>query len=93
MISTALASTADKKDPRATYSTEGWKLSWSEEFDKDGLVDEKTWKYEVGFVRNHEPQYYTRARKENCCVKDGVLTIRAAGSSASRRRSTRPPTS
>ena len=74
----AFAADAKKeKDPRETYSTEGWKLSWSEEFDKDGLVDEDVWKYEVGFVRNHEPQYYTRARKENCCVKDGVLTITA----------------
>ena len=68
---------AEEKDPRASYSTEGLKLAWSEEFDKDGLVDENVWYYETGFVRNHEPQYYTRARKENCCVKDGVLTITA----------------
>ena len=73
----AFAADKQDKDPRETYSTDGWKLSWSEEFDKDGLVDENTWNYEVGFVRNHEPQYYTRARKENCCVKDGVLTITA----------------
>lgn len=65
------------QDPRETYSGEGWKLSWSEEFDQDGLVNTNVWKQEVGFVRNHEPQYYTRGRAENCCVKDGVLTITA----------------
>lgn len=64
-------------DARDTYSTDGWKLTWSEEFDKDGLIDEDVWKYEVGFVRNHEPQYYTKERAENCVVKDGVLTITA----------------
>ena len=78
-VAAALVAWAEDKakDLRASYSTEGWKLEWSEEFDKDGLVDENTWSYETGFVRNHEPQYYTRARKENCCVKDGVLTITA----------------
>ena len=28
----AVASPADKKDPRETYSTDGWKLAWSKEF-------------------------------------------------------------
>ncbi len=71
------AADAPAPDPRETYSTNGWSLVWSEEFDKDGLVDTNIWAYEVGFVRNHEPQYYTRAREENCVVKDGVLTLTA----------------
>ena len=28
----AVASPADKNDPRETYSTDGWKLAWSKEF-------------------------------------------------------------
>ena len=78
VLSAAFAlSAAESKDPRAVYSTEGWKLAWSEEFNTPGLVDPAVWKYETGFVRNHEPQYYTDARRENCEVKDGVLTITA----------------
>ena len=54
---------------------EGWKLVWADEFDKPGLVDEAKWNYEKGFVRNHEAQYYTVARKENARVEDGCLVI------------------
>ena len=35
------------------------------------------WKPEVGFIRNHEPQYYTDMREENCTQKDGALVITA----------------
>lgn len=68
---------AQKPDKRDEYRKGGWKLVWSEEFDKPGTVDEAKWMYEVGFVRNHEPQYYTTNRVENCCVSNGVLTITA----------------
>ena len=53
----------------------GWKLVWSDEFDKPGLPDPNKWDYEEGFVRNQEMQYYTRARKENARVEDGCLVI------------------
>jgi len=52
-----------------------WKLVWGDEFNYDGLPDPTKWGYEVGFVRNHEKQYYTRARIENAHVGNGVLTI------------------
>ncbi|MBP7933207.1 MAG: glycoside hydrolase family 16 protein [Phycisphaerae bacterium] len=52
-----------------------WKLVWSDEFDKPGLPDAKKWDYEVGFVRNNEAQFYTRARSENARVEDGRLVI------------------
>ena len=55
---------ADQKDPRETYSTDGWKLSWSEEFNGTGAPDRAIWTPEVGFIRNHEPQYYTDMREE-----------------------------
>jgi beta-glucanase (GH16 family) len=54
-----------------------WKLVWSDEFDKPGLPDASKWSYETGFVRNYEAQYYTRARKENARVEDGMLIIEA----------------
>ena len=56
--------------PRATPA-EPWKLVWSDEFDKPGLPDLGKWGYEDGFVRNHEPQYYTVGRAENARVEAG----------------------
>ena len=82
-LSCALAAVAadakdPKKDPRRNYSSDGWKLAWSDEFDGKGTApNSANWKPEVGFLRNQEPQYYTSNRVENCCVKDGVLTITA----------------
>ncbi|QQE11057.1 glycoside hydrolase family 16 protein [Planctomycetota bacterium] len=52
-----------------------WKLVWSDEFNYTGLPDSEKWDYEHGFIRNNEPQYYTKARKQNALVSDGVLTI------------------
>jgi len=54
-----------------------WKLLWSDEFDTPGLPDPQKWDYEVGFVRNREKQYYTRAHRENARVEDGMLVIEA----------------
>ena len=53
----------------------GWKLVWSDEFDKPGAPDPNKWDYEVGYIRNNELQYYTRARKENARVEGGCLVI------------------
>ena len=53
----------------------GWKLIWSDEFDKPGLPDAKKWTNEVGFIRNREAQYYTQARPENARVENGRLII------------------
>jgi beta-glucanase (GH16 family) len=54
-----------------------WDLVWSDDFDYQGLPDPKKWDYEEGFVRNQEPQYYTRARQENARVENGMLIIEA----------------
>lgn len=54
-----------------------WRLVWSDEFDRDGLPDPGKWAYEEGFIRNHELQYYTRARKKNARVENGALVIEA----------------
>ncbi len=55
----------------------GYKLVWSDEFshDPDGLPDPTKWNYEEGFVRNHESQWYTKARLENARVERGRLVI------------------
>jgi len=52
-----------------------WKLEWSDEFSGRGLPNPKNWGYEEGFVRNHESQYYTKARLENARVENGMLVI------------------
>ena len=52
-----------------------WNLVWADEFDREGPPDPKQWDYEEGFVRNNEAQYYTRARKENARVENGMLVI------------------
>ncbi|MFH1068490.1 MAG: glycoside hydrolase family 16 protein, partial [Candidatus Glassbacteria bacterium] len=53
------------------------KLIWSDEFDYAGLPDSTRWSYEEGFVRNEELQYYTRARRENVLVENGMLVLTA----------------
>lgn len=79
-VSATPAAKAQSKDaapaasPAPTVGPE-WKLVWADEFDYEGLPDPKKWDYEVGFVRNNEAQYYTRARKENARVENGMLVI------------------
>jgi len=54
-----------------------WKLVWADEFNEPGLPNPAKWDYETGFIRNNEQQYYTRQRKENARVEDGMLIIEA----------------
>jgi len=68
---------AGARGPAGPPGREGWKLVWSDEFDKPGLPDKDKWNYEKGWIRNNELQYYTRARKENARVADGMLIIEA----------------
>jgi len=57
-----------------TYAEEQ-KLIWSDEFNYEGLPNPEKWSYEEGFIRNKEAQYYTKERKENVRVENGVLII------------------
>jgi beta-glucanase (GH16 family) len=66
--SQALETTATGESP------EGYELVWSDDFNKDGPLDEKDWAYERGFVRNQELQWY---QPENAICKDGFLVIEA----------------
>lgn len=68
-------------------------LVWSEEFDYNGLSDTNKWKYDTGYLRNHEMQYYTNKRVENTEVKDGHLTITARNDSMKSGKNMYPVTS
>jgi beta-glucanase (GH16 family) len=62
--------------PVVAFAQKG-KLLWSDEFNYTGHPDPKKWRYEEGFVRHREAQYYTKNRYENAHVEDGHLVIRA----------------
>ncbi len=51
---------------------EGYELIWQDEFTKDGELDTMDWRYEKGFVRNEELQWY---QAENAFCEDGKLII------------------
>ena len=53
---------------------DGYELVWSDEFEKTGSPDSANWKYEHGFVRNEELQWY---QPENARCEKGYLIIEA----------------
>lgn len=59
-------------DSRAPLKKEGYRLTWSEEFNEDGRPDTLKWSFEKGFVRNRELQWY---QPQNAAVKNGCLVI------------------
>jgi beta-glucanase (GH16 family) len=52
----------------------GYKLVWHDEFDVDGAPNPANWKFEKGFVRNEEAQWY---QPDNASVQGGMLVIEA----------------
>jgi beta-glucanase (GH16 family) len=50
----------------------GYKLVWHDEFDVEGRPNPANWKYENGFVRNEELQWY---QSDNARVEGGLLVI------------------
>jgi beta-glucanase (GH16 family) len=54
-------------DPEPTYT-----LVWSDEFNIEGKPDTTKWRYENGFVRNNEDQWY---QSENAQCEGGFLVI------------------
>lgn len=65
-----------------TVGNKQYRLVWSDEFDYTGLPDASKWKFETGYVRNQEVQYYTDSRLENCKVENGRLYITALNDSS-----------
>lgn len=49
-----------------------YKLVWSDEFNVDGRPDSTKWKFERGFVRNEELQWY---QQDNAWCENGLLII------------------
>jgi beta-glucanase (GH16 family) len=61
-----------KPDFSSPKSIAGYNLVWNDEFNKNGKPNEANWKFEKGFVRNKELQWY-QANNANC--KKGLLVI------------------
>jgi beta-glucanase (GH16 family) len=59
-------------DPNQPSDIPGMKLVWADEFNHTGKPNPEFWKYEKGFVRNEELQWYQEANA-NCA--SGVLLI------------------
>lgn len=57
-----------------SFAQENYKLVWSDEFNRDGLLDSTVWNYENGFARNEELQWY---QPDNAHCKGGCLIIEA----------------
>lgn len=53
---------------------DSYHLVWADEFNKDGPPDTSVWRFEHGFVRNNEDQWYQPA---NAWCKSGKLIIEA----------------
>lgn len=53
----------------------GYELVWNDEFDVSGAPDKSKWGYELGYVRNNEPQLYV---KDNVWCEKGRLYIEAS---------------
>ncbi|WP_158989147.1 family 16 glycosylhydrolase [Mucilaginibacter sp. L196] len=61
-----------KKDTLIDPQSDGYKLVWADEFNKNGPVDPKVWGFENGFVRNKEFQWY---QPQNVRCENGYLII------------------
>ncbi len=74
LIATITLSIAAKQTGSSSNSSPptGFKLVWSDEFNKDGRPDPNNWTYERGFVRNQELQWY---QPENARCENGILII------------------
>lgn len=66
------AAPSDGPGPGADAALPGWTLVWSDEFDIDGAPSAASWRFENGFVRNEELQWYQPA---NATIAGGLLTI------------------
>ena len=75
VIAALVSVPAPSQSPPRQAPPPGYVLVWADEFDRDGAPDSAVWRYEEGFVRNNEAQWYTRDRRENARVERGVLII------------------
>ena len=71
---TSTAGAAGTGGGAAITAPAGYKLVWHDEFDVDGPPNPANWKFEKGFVRNEEAQWY---QTDNASVQAGMLVIEA----------------
>jgi beta-glucanase (GH16 family) len=69
MIAGVCLGTSDR-----SLAADSYELVWADEFDQDGPPDPKNWKFESGFVRNDELQWY---QPDNARCAGGQLVIEA----------------
>ena len=60
---------------------DGYRLVWSDTFDKGAMPDTSKWSYDTDWNKkgwfNHEAEYYADARPENSRIENGHLIIEA----------------
>jgi len=71
-IITLLIVAVFKLSAQQDFSKEGYKLVWADEFNNDGKIDSTKWKFERGFARNQELQWY---QEDNAWCENGLLVI------------------
>jgi len=71
-----LAQKADsfKPDFSSPPNVPGMSLVWNDEFNDDGKPHPSSWRYEIGYIRNRELQWY---QTENAWFENGILIIEA----------------
>ena len=72
-ISAAPATTHDHHTGKAAVD-QAYSKVWADEFDSGTVPDPANWKFENGFMRNHEYQWY---QPGNATCVNGILTIEA----------------
>jgi len=65
---------AGKSQVKRADTAGNYKLVWADEFNQEGAPDTTNWKFEHGFVRNHELQWY---QSQNAVCHKGLLIIEA----------------
>jgi beta-glucanase (GH16 family) len=76
---TFVQSSFSQKQSKAKPAKANWKLTWSDEFNYEGLPDSSKWTYETGGHGwgNNEKQFYLEKSIDNSFVKNGILHIAA----------------
>jgi len=64
------------KEKKETIVSNNYSLVWADEFEYSGKPESTKWRFENGFIRNNEKQYYTDSLK-NVRVEKGYLIIEA----------------
>lgn len=72
LYSSSIAQTKGDISVKDLYAADGYKLVWADEFNNDGPPDSANWRFEKGFVRNQEDQWY---QEENAFCRNRLLII------------------